>query len=366
MAEIETSVEVAKASRHFYRATDQAATAVAELMLQFDVVPPGEKLPKEQKEARTLILDNAAAEILKTTFNELDIGVTVVGCEGDKERQEAKGGVEVDVLEGFHGSQIGLQYDVVLDPVEGTTAACSRREGAVAIIAFSEAGGLQPTPRQSEIILGGKDEEVHYMYKLIASAEANGVLDIARGAQYNVDAMTRLYGKDTLNLVVMNRPANQDIIDAARAEGIQLTLIEAGDLLPSLAAATGHLVDGKHVVVYGRGGDQEGRIAAAAAKAFDGFAQGQVWIPSDIKDVPLADLPIFDRDQLVPGKAQKTGVVFTPITDEKTWFGLSGYDNGTDTLQKPTSLAILHKDAADVLAIEHARDHVENVRVLSN
>jgi hypothetical protein len=177
--------------------------------------------------------------------------------------------------------------------------------------------------------------------------------------------MVRVYnGADKVNIVVMNRPTNQHIIDAAQAAGVEVTLIEAGDLLPSLAAVTGTLVDGKHIVVYGRGGDQEGRIAAAAAKVMGGFMEGQVWIPrEDDKNKTIDGLPVYSRDQLAPGKAENTGVVFTALTNESTYFGLKGRDGGADTLQQATSMAIVHPDVATVLR-EQADPSVD-LRILS-
>jgi fructose-1,6-bisphosphatase/sedoheptulose 1,7-bisphosphatase-like protein len=365
-AEHKEAQETAVVARQFLGATNGAADAAATLMLQYTPVPADQKIDKALKIQRTVELDNAAAAAIKAVFDILPIGTSVDACEGKKEA--GKDGEEVDVLSGHHGTLTGKQYSVILDPIEGTTAACSRKEGATSMLAFSDQGGLVPTPMLSEFITlpaGVEDGEVTYMNKLIASAEAVDALDISRDAAYNVDAMVRVYnGADKVNIVVMNRPTNQHIIDAAQAASVEVTLIEAGDLLPSLAAVTGTLVDGKHIVVYGRGGDQEGRIAAAAAKVMGGFMEGQVWIPrEDDKNKTIDGLPVYSRDQLAPGKAENTGVVFTALTNESTYFGLKGRDGGADTLQQATSMAIVHPDVATVLR-EQADPSVD-LRILS-
>lgn len=365
-AEHESAKEIAGVAKNFLVATNRAVDVAAEIMLQFPPIPTGQPIDKDLKKERTVLIDNAAIAAMKVVFDDLPIGTNVDACEGKKEA--LKDGEEVDTLSGHHGSETGRQYSIVIDPVEGTTAACKRQEGATSMLAFSDQGGLVPTPLLSEFVTlpeGVDDGEVTYMNKLVASAEANGVLDIARGADYNVEKMTELYGgADKVNIIVMNRPTNQHIVDAATRAGVQVTLIEAGDLLPSLAALTGTLIDNKHIVVYGRGGDQEGRIAAAAAKAMDGFMQGQVWISrEDNKDVTLDNLPIYDRDELVPGKAENTGIVFTALTNENTYFGLKGRDSGTDTLQSATSVAIVHRDVA--AALREQADPSVDLRILS-
>ncbi|KXK11893.1 MAG: D-fructose 1,6-bisphosphatase class 2/sedoheptulose 1,7-bisphosphatase [Microgenomates bacterium OLB23] len=358
-AEHQEARETAQVASSFINATNSAVDAAATLMLQYAPILPHEKIDKALKIQRTVELDNAAAAAIKGVFDGLPIGTNVDACEGKKEA--GKDGEEVDVLSGHHGSLTGKQYSVILDPIEGTTAACSRKEGATSMLAFSSKNGLLPTPMLSEYITlpeGAEDGEVTYMNKLIASAEANGVLDIARGADYNIGAMAQLYnGSDKVAVVVMNRPTNQHIIEAAMRANVEVVLIEAGDLLPSLAAATGTLVNGKHIVVYGRGGDQEGRIAAAAAKAVDGFMQGQVWIASeDDKNYTRDNLPVYERDDIAPGRAEDTGVVFTALTNDSTYFGLQGRDGGYEVLQQATSVAIVHPDVAAQLRSQISAD----------
>ena len=350
-----TPKELARVTGQLLSASDKAASVIATHMLDFPLLAADEKLTPALKEARSLFLDNAAEEALRADFSTLDFEVDVVGCEGAKESQAEKGGLVINLLHGKHGNPMGPKYDMVIDPVEGTTAACSRRSGAVVIMAICEKGGIVPTP-----------EGVHYMYKLMAPASARGVLDISRVAQYNVGAMADLYGAGGVRLVVMDRAANADIITAAEQVGIEVARISAGDLLPSLAAVTGQRIRGKHVVVYGRGGDEEGRIAAVAAKACDGFAQGQVWIAGEDPNVSLPNLPLFDRDQIVSGRPENTSVLFTPITNENTWFGLDGYDDGSGVLRRPTSVAIVHRDQAARLSAQLQRDRTRQVLVLSS
>lgn len=362
MSERVATREVAAATNELLASTYFAARKVARLMQGFPQIPPGQDFPKDLKKQRTTMLDNAASRRFDSVFKKLSIGVTVDACEGKKEI--AKDGEIVDILQGRHGNPTGRQYSIIMDPIDGTRFACTRQEGAITVVAFSSEGGLVPTPLLSDFIPTDSEDEVGYMFKLFAPAEMNGVISLHEDPSYNIAKMIEAYGKDGVRIVMMNRPANADIRSAAEAQGVEVLPIEVGDLLPGLAAVTGTVVDGKKIVVYGRGGDQEGRITAAAAKAVNGFAQGQIWIPrEDNHDVSIEDLPIFDRDELVPGDRLHTGVVLTAITDDSTYFNLSGFDSGAELRRQASALAILDESSAQLL--KNQESTVSDIRVVS-
>lgn len=172
------------------------------------------------------------------------------------------------------------------------------------------------------------------MDKLFAPPEAKGYVDIRYPFEHNLEKMKMVYGvaAHEINVVSMNRKTNAGIHDAARRFGANLHLIEAGDLMPSLLAITSPHENGRGIyMVAGRGGMEEGIIAAVGAKALDAHAQGREWRESpENKDFPIPEGRVMHLDELVRGRREQSLVTFTPITDDP-WFDFPGvkFTNGS-------------------------------------
>ena len=105
------------------RVTEQAALAASRLA------------GKGDKEA----VDEAGTQAMRRVLNELPIKGTVVIGEG--EMDEAPMLYIGEVL-----GQGGVEVDIAVDPVEGTTTAAKGLPNAVTVIAISEKGGLFHAP----------------------------------------------------------------------------------------------------------------------------------------------------------------------------------------------------------------------------
>jgi fructose-1,6-bisphosphatase/sedoheptulose 1,7-bisphosphatase-like protein len=169
------------------------------------------------------------------------------------------------------------------------------------------------------------------MEKFFAPPETKGYVDIRYPFGHNLDMIRTVYGVPAheINVVSMNRKTNAPIHEAARKFGANLQLIEAGDLMPSLLAITSPHENRRGIyIVAGRGGMEEGIIAAVGAKALNAHAQGREWRESpDNKDFPIPGGRVLNLDELVRGKREQSLVTFTPIT----WFDFPGvkFTNGS-------------------------------------
>lgn len=265
-----------------------------------------ESLSAEEIGALKIRLDRAAVDAMAGVFSQQDLCCLVsVGSEGAKEILHT--GAAAPSLDGSFATHALETADCVSDPVEGTTAAAHCKPGAVSVVAFSSRNGLLPS-----------QPNTYYMEKLFAPASLRGKVSLDQSPEQNIFAAleTLRIPPKKLRVVILNRPRNQVHIGAAQKIGVDLVLIEAGDLMPGLLAVTGQ---GGAVLQMGSGGYEEGVIVATAAKARGAVGEGRV-LQRDHNDAPN---PVLRLDDLVPGSQESCVVSLTAITPDP-WFHLHG------------------------------------------
>ena len=80
------------------------------------------------------------------------------------------------------GTGTGTPTDVAVDPVDGTTLTAKGMGNAVSVLAVAERGAMYDP------------SAVFYMDKLVASAEAAGVVDLRQSTEENIAALARAKG----------------------------------------------------------------------------------------------------------------------------------------------------------------------------
>ena len=91
------------------------------------------------------------------------------------------------------------------------------------------------------------------------------------------------------------REANAELVSAAEELGVNVKLINFGDFVPAVFAASGKAKN--PIIVATRGGFEEGIMAAAAAKVMGGFAQGILFNPDH---TTYKGNKVLDINTLVP------------------------------------------------------------------
>lgn len=125
-----------------------------------------------------------------------------------------------------------------------------------------------------------------YMDKIAVGPEAAGMIDLDAPVEHNLRQVAKGKSKDVndLTLIILDRPRNQQYIDAARKAGSRIRLIRDGDVAAAIATAR---PDTSIDLLLGIGGSPEAVLAAAALKCMGGEIQCRLW-PRDDSDVKLA------------------------------------------------------------------------------
>ncbi|MBL7125596.1 MAG: class II fructose-bisphosphatase [Dehalococcoidales bacterium] len=244
------------------RATEAAAMAAARF------------LGRGNKE----LVDQAAVDAMRLALGYVSMdGIVVIG-EGEKD--------EAPMLYiGEHiGGGSGLQADIAVDPVDGTTLVANGLPGAISAVALSARGTIN-CPRQFV-----------YMDKLATGPEAKDVVDINAPVAENLKNIARAKKRNVsdLTVVVLDRPRHEQLLSEIRSAGARVKLIPAGDLAAGIHAA---LPETGVDVLLGVGGTPEGVLTAAAIQCIGGTIQCKAW-PRDDRERDTALKAGIDLDKV--------------------------------------------------------------------
>lgn len=162
----------------------------------------------------------------------------------------------------YHGQIFGQtgqpnQWDIILDPAEGTNFLASGMTNAMACIALAPSGTLfDPGP-------------AFFMEKLVVPPAAKGKVDPASPVETRLQDLSNALGKSITELVVyvLEKPRHRDLVERIQQTGARVTLYPAGDVGGSLMAA----IDNSGIdALMGIGGSPEGMLAAVAIQIMGG------------------------------------------------------------------------------------------------
>jgi fructose-1,6-bisphosphatase II / sedoheptulose-1,7-bisphosphatase len=263
--------------------------------------------------------DAAAVEAMRLAFNDLYMDGTVVIGEG--ERDEAP----MLYIGEKVGSAIGTgpKIDIALDPLEGTTITAKAGPNALAVLAIAEEGGLLNAPDV-------------YMDKLaVGPGYPDGVIDLRRSVQENVEAVATAKGVDPHEIIVcvLDRPRHERLIAQLRAIGCGVMLIPDGDVAGVIATTdpeTG--ID----IYMGSGGAPEGVLACAALACVGGQFKGRLLFRNEDERARARKWGITDLDRIYDlADLAKGDCIFaaTGVTDGSLLDGVKRLPGGRLTTQ---------------------------------
>jgi fructose-1,6-bisphosphatase II len=265
-----------------------------------------------------LAVDGAAVDAMRSSLSTARFGGIVVIGEGEKD--------EAPML--FNGEHIGhpevlavsVDWDIAVDPVDGTRLAAEGVDGAVAVMAAAERGSML------------ESSEVYMMKKIVSGAAARGVLDLDASPAENIRALALALGKPVsdLRVAVIDKARNFELIAQVQEAGAQWVRFDEGDIAMAVAAATPNSgVD----MMLGLGGSPEGVVAAVAVQILGGFMQTR-FAPQNSDQISRAlaagyDLEAkFELDDLVSG--ERFVFVLTGITDGVLARGIRELDSALE------------------------------------
>jgi fructose-1,6-bisphosphatase II len=266
---------------------------------------------KGQKEAG----DGAAVDQMRLLLQTVPFrGVVVIG-EGEKdEAPMLHNGEEV-------GSGVGAEYDVAVDPVDGTTLLAKGMPNALAMIAIAERGAMF------------NPKDVFYMDKIVVGADAADAIDIEASVESNIQAVATALHKNTEDLTacILDRPRHAALVEEVRSTGARIKFISDGDVAGAIMAATPNTgVD----IALGVGGTPEGVLTACALRALGGAIQAKLWFADDVQRQRALDAGhdldrILSTNDLV--RSDNAFFVCTGITDGELLQGVRYTPNGATT-----------------------------------
>lgn len=280
--------------------------------------------------------DRAAVDAMRQELNRLPISGRIVIGEGERD--------EAPML--FIGEEVGaggMEVDIAVDPLEGTTICAKALPGSLAVIAIAPKGALLHAP---DI----------YMDKIaVGPGFPEGIVDLDRTPAENLAAVAAAKGCDVSDLTacILDRPRHEAMIDAVRSAGAAVHLIGDGDIA-GVIQTTDSMETGVDIYM-GIGGAPEGVLAAAALRCIGGQIQCRLH-PLKPDDAPrAARIGITDidrkysRDELAMGD-----VIFAAsgVTDGALLDGVGTRPDGvtTDTLVMRAATGTVRR-----IATEHRR-----------
>ena len=234
----------------------------------------GRLLGRGQKDAA----DGLAVDAMRQAFDSVRISGTVVIGEGEID--------EAPMLYiGEHVGAGGPEVDIAVDPIEGTNLIAKGQNGAIAVMAIAEKGGLLHAPDM-------------YMEKLCVGPRGTGAIDITKSLTENIKNVAAKMERsvEEITLVMLDRERHQGLMKEAREIGARIMLISDGDVNPAMECC----IEGSGVhMVVGTGGAPEGVLAAAALKCVGGDMQARLKPETDEEIRRCHEMGITDVNQVL-------------------------------------------------------------------
>jgi fructose-1,6-bisphosphatase II / sedoheptulose-1,7-bisphosphatase len=224
------------------------------------------------------LADKAAVDAMRLEFNSIDFKARIVIGEGERD--------EAPML--YIGEEVGLlnnapiQYDIAVDPLEGTTICAKNMPGSLSVMAITEFGGMLHAPDV-------------YMDKIASYIPAKEqVIDLDESISANLKNIAKYKKCDLaeLSVIILDRPRHQEIIAKVREAGARVTLISDGDIAAVIQVAM------KQADLYlGIGGAPEGVLASAALKTLGGQFMGRLLFKDELEKAKATKLGITDLNK---------------------------------------------------------------------
>lgn len=280
------------------RATEGAAIAASKLMGRGDETAA----------------DAAAVNAMRDGLNSLNISGTVVIGEGERDKAPML----------YIGEKVGsggMELDIALDPLEGTTITAKGGPNAIAVVAMATQNGFLNAPDV-------------YMEKIaVGDGLPKDVVDLDWTVEKNLQNLSDCLGKsiEEITVCILDRERHARIISEVREMGARILLIPDGDV--SAVIATTQKDSGVDIYI-GIGGAPEGVLAAAALRCIGGQIQGRLVFRNDDEIGRAKKWGIRDLDRKYALNDLASGDVMfaaTGVTDGTLMRGVRWYSNKITT-----------------------------------
>ena len=287
--------------------------------------------------------DQAAVDAMRSELNKIDMTGEIVIGEGSLD--EAPMLYTGEIL----GKKSGPEFDIAVDPLEGTNFAAYNLPGALSVIAVAEKGNLLKAPET-------------YMHKIATAKVEKGLIDLDFSIKKNIENLAEYKNTTPTNLTacILDRPRHKKIIDDLSKLKVQIKLITDGDVAGALLVTKPiYNVD----IFLGIGGGPEGVLAAAALDAYECHFQGKFIFDNekdinDAKKMGITDLnKKYNLKEIVKGDS-----IFcaSAITNSMSMKGVISEENTSYTTETLVTFKSLNDSNKSIEKRRIGFDHLKN------
>ena len=269
--------------------------------------------------------DAMAVHAMRRAFDSISSKGRVIVGEGEKD--------EAPML--YVGEEVGqgshIEYDIVVDPLEGTRLLAEGKPNAISVLGILPHGILS-FPKES-----------YYMEKIVIPKCAEQDIDIEAPITDIISKVAHIIGKSLseMEIFILDKPRHKELIHDILKLGARVQLHTDGDVAGALLALSPHSsID----MMLGIGGSPEGVLTALAIKAskkgqlFARFAPQLEQEKTALLDKGISLTTWFTADSIIP-----TDDVFFVATGVTSGNLLKGVEY-KDGVYKTHSLAMSGKD----------------------
>jgi len=208
--------------------------------------------------------DKGAVDPMRRELNKINMKGTVVIGEGEMD--------EAPML--YIGEKLGTlngpDFDIAVDPLEGTKFTANGQPNAFSVLAISEKGCLLSAPDT-------------YMEKIVIGSNLpKNLMDIDYGVEKNIKLLSEAKNKkiSDINVCILKRTRHDKIVRELEKMSVNINYITDGDIAGALSVIGNNP---KNDIYYSTGGGPEGVIVAAALSCYGGQIQGRLVLNEDEK-----------------------------------------------------------------------------------
>lgn len=250
--------------------------------------------------------DKAAVDLMRNELNKIEMKGRIVIGEGELDK------APMLYIGERVGNNKGNEFDIAVDPVEGTNFVAKNLPNSIAVLAVAKKGELFHAPET-------------YMDKIVVGPGLpDNLVDLDNDLEKNIINLAKAKNKkmSELTACLLNRPRHNKIINILKSLNVNLNLITDGDVLGALLVAD---PKNKVDIFMGIGGGPEGVLAAAALSCFNCQMQTKLIFQNDNEKIRAKKMGIKDLDRKYNiNDIIKGDVIFcaTGITDGKLVKGI--------------------------------------------
>ena len=189
--------------------------------------------------------DQAAVDEMRKELNTINMKGKIVIGEGELDE------APMLYINEEVGTKNGEEFDIAVDPLEGTNFTAKNLPNALSVLAVTRRGNLLHAP---DI----------YMEKIaIGSGLPKNLIDLDFNVKKNIELLAKAKNTkpEKLSVCVLDRPRHDSIVESLNSMGVKINFITDGDVSGAISVAYSK----SNIDMYiGVGGGPEGVLAAAA------------------------------------------------------------------------------------------------------